>query len=525
MATRSSNNNGFLTKLFNRTAFTENGAISNITTESAVLDYFAKSGTYRDRELEMVFADMNRLWHESPEMTLQIIFYNRMITRNTEGFLESDKVQKGQGNRSEFRKCLIWLAKTHADVLYKNLWLVPVAGCWKDLWHQDLIDVLDHESVFNLIAQGLQDQYNAALLAKYLPKYRSKSNTYNERHIALNAFAKGLMKYMKWNEAQYRKFKSGGKAHDFQRIMCANKWESLQFYTIPGKALFQLVNNKGADRKTALERHDLEYKYLEWTDNQPVAKFTGYVYELMHAVKHNMTAVQQTTIDKQFDGLIALAEMDQKIRENVWCALDTSGSMMAPVANTNAYNICISLGIYFSSLNKGAFKNHVVMFDDGSRVMKLTGTFTQKVRQIQKANTAWGSTNFQSVITEIVRVRKKHPEIPVSDYPSTLIVVSDMQFNPAGSNAQSNYSYAMQRLAEVGLPKIRIVWWYVTGRGSDFPSNMNDKDVVMIGGFDGSIISTLIGEKVAHKSNQESLTAYEAMQKALNQEVLQQFVV
>ena len=39
-----------------------------------------------------------------------------------------------------------------------------------------------------------------------------------------------------------------------------------------------------------------------------------------------------------------------------------------------------------------------------------------------------GSTNFQSVVDEIVRIRKSNPNIPLEDYPSTLLVVSDMQF-------------------------------------------------------------------------------------------------
>ena len=42
----------------------------------------------------------------------------------------------------------------------------------------------------------------------------------------------------------------------------------------------------------------------------------------------------------------------------------------------------MSLGIYFSTLNEGPFKDHVVMFDDVSRVLKLAGTFTDKARQI-----------------------------------------------------------------------------------------------------------------------------------------------
>jgi hypothetical protein len=32
--------------------------------------------------------------------------------------------------------------------------------------------------------------------------------------------------------------------------------------------------------------------------------------------------------------------------------------------------------------------------------------------------TAWGSTNFQSVIDLLVRIRRDHPTIPIADYPA-----------------------------------------------------------------------------------------------------------
>jgi len=515
--------NKFLKALHSFNTFTENGALSHSTSGSAVLDYFAKCGTYRDRDLEVVFADMSRMWAESPLRTLQVIFYNRMISRVAKGMVASEKVQSGQGNRSEFRASLVWLAKFKPAVLYANLWLVPVAGAWKDLWHEELIDSLDLTKVYALIAAAMEDDYNQELLAKYLPRIRSKSNCYNERHEQLNKFAFGLIKVLKWSPSQYRKFKASGKAHGFQRQMCSGQWKDLQFNQIAGKALFQLVNNRGKDGKTTIERHAIEADYVQWISAQPTAKFTGYVYELMKAVNAKMTIAQKITVDKQFDGLINLAKADEKNTENVWCALDTSGSMTMKVANTSAYDICVSLGVYFSTLNEGAFKDQVIMFDSLSRVLQLSGSFSDKVTQIQSANTAWGSTNFQSVIDEIVRVRKQNPSIPVAEFPTTLVVVSDMQFNPVNGNTQTNYQRAMQKLASVGLPSIRIVWWWVTGRGEDFPNQMDNEGLVMIGGFDGTIISKLLGEEVKVQNTgqaKKQLTAFEAMLKALDQEVL-----
>jgi hypothetical protein len=329
---------------------------------------------------------------------------------------------------------------------------------------------------------------------------------------------------LNWTPVQYRKFKSSGTAHQFQQQISNRLFDQIDFKKVPGKALHQMVNVAREDGSTFIERHNIDMKYLKWIKSQPVAKFTGYVYELMKTVSASISLAQKHTVDKQFEGLIRLAEAEETQQENVWCALDTSGSMQTAVADTTAFDICISLGVYFSTLIKGAFQDHVIMFDKVSRVKKLSGTFSDKVLQLTKEQTAWGSTNFQSVIDTIVKMRRIQPDIPIADYPTTLVVVSDMQFNPAGS-MKTNYETAMRKLKQVGLSEIRIVWWWVTGRGQDFPSTLDDKGTILIGGFDGTIISQLIGKDVQSSKQDGQIGKvqsgpYEAMQRALDQEVL-----
>src|SRR4051812_12816434 len=90
--------------------FTENGAMSHGTTGAALLDYFAKAGTVPQRPQADVDRDCERLWAESPQIALMVLFYGRIVTRRSQGLgFEAEEVQKGQGNRDEFRKALIWL--------------------------------------------------------------------------------------------------------------------------------------------------------------------------------------------------------------------------------------------------------------------------------------------------------------------------------------------------------------------------------------------------------------------------------
>lgn len=527
--------NGFLEALQSHDWFTENGAVSHSTTGDAVLDYFSKSATYSGRDPVEVAGSLSRSWADSPLLTLTTIFYNRMITRSPSGFATIEKVQSGQGMRDEFRKALKWLHVAHPEALYENLWLVPVVGVWKDLWNYDTVDVLDAQRVYELVERGIADDFNRPLIAKYLPRIRSKSKITQPRHLAFNNWARGLCAELGWSERDYRKFKSDpqNRAHLWQRQMSAGLWEEIDFNSIPGKALFKLVNNAGADEVGALERH-VRDELLAWAESADSVKFTGFVYELVRAARNpKLNWVQRTITDKQFEGLIAAANQDRVgLTENLWCALDTSGSMsVQSVAGTTAFEICVGMGVYFSTLNKGAFHNQVIMFDSTSRIRSLNGSFTDKVQQILSGGWAMGSTNFQSVIDEIVRVRVANPDIPVGDFPTTLLVVSDMQFNPSGeASAETNYEAAMRKLVEVGLPRVRIVWWWVNGRGTDFPAKFDDEGVIMISGFDGSIVSLLLGGDAANSKGSPiagSATAasgvatpVQAMLKALDQPVL-----
>lgn len=528
-------------------ARTWNNAISHSTSGSSILDYFAKCGSYRGRTPAEVSADIASILSEDPILGMKTIFYNRMITRKVKGFHnETEVVQRGQGQRDEFIKSLAWLENNKPELLYNNLWMVPVVGTWKDLWYDSAATgfhyYINPDKVYILVRQGLKSEYHRALLAKYLPKIRSRRNIKNDRHRRLNAWARGLCNFLGWSEAEYRKFKSSPEhnAHLYQRIMCDNSWDDLDFNMIPGKALFNLMSQKGKDRQNVIERHNLEEKYLDWIKSQPVAKFTGYPYELYKAARGEKytnitrTLAQTYTYNKQFDGLIEKATKDvapEILNKGVLCALDTSGSMCSGYwiggvqdVDIAPIDVCVGLGIYFSKLLQGHFKDHVVMFDDNSKFLKLNGEFCDRVDQINRHATAWGGTNFQSVIDEIVRVRRQNPNIPIEDYPQILLVVSDMQFNPSGSQ-KTNYEEAMSKLDAVGLPRMTVIWWQVNGRFTgDVPSKMDDEGTVLISGFDGAIVTAILGgqeEIIDEKTGEKrKLTPYETMVKALDQEIL-----
>jgi len=533
--------NLFIDQLTTKNTTTENGALSHSSTGCSLLDQFGKVATYAKvkRDKNQIHVEMAAIWDENPMLAMKSLFYWRTVTRKNKGSFETENVQKGQGVRYEVFQRLLWVAKNHPKTFYKNLNLIPEFGSWKDLitlWEMDsqLVNIDAIFALYNAVFQSDVENstYHVENIKKYLPTLRSKKNA-NTLHLKkMREFVNAFMKNFGMSEKEYRLFKKEGISHKFQRDICAKNFDQLNFSTIGGKFLPRLtkMNKKG---ETFLKRWGLEDRYIKWIMAKPVANFTGYPYELVSRIKSNYNVVEEMTVNKQFEMLIQTAKKDNgAIKGNVWCALDTSGSMCSSVdgkGQVSAMDVCMSLGIYFSSLNEGAFKDNVIMFDSTSRIQKLAGSFVDKYNALPR--NAMGSTNFQSVIDEIVRVRKANPNIPVTDFPETLLVVSDMQFNPAGNSytdtiygkvnpqkMETNYEVAMKKLESVGLPRITIVWWWVTGRGNDQPVRMDDKGTILVGGFDGSIISTILG---GNKGSKEQMTPMDAMLLALDQELLQ----
>lgn len=524
-------------------ARTENGAVSYYTVGTALLDQFGKAGAYRGRSISDVWSEQERLWAEDSESALKFPFYLRMITRQTNivGGGKTETVQKGQGAKDESFKRLLWIAKYHPDEFYRNLWVLPIVGSWKDLWvllSFDGADYLDHEKFFTVMAQGINDDNHRDLVKKFMPRIRSDKKCTTDWASRTNALAKEFANFAGWSYKEYREFKATGKAHAFQTAICKGLYSDINWNAIPGKALLNLVSGK------FLKNHNLTDGYVEWLKAQPAAKFNGYAFELGRKLRSYQYGgpdlATKITIDKQFDGLVATAKKDGRpIEGNVLCGLDVSASMTWTTldnAGTMPYDVCLALGIYFSELNEGAFHNVVADFSDTCQLRTLSGTFSDKWNYLQRNCRGWGSTNFQGLVDLIVNTRKNHPEMPIEDFPQTLLVVSDMQFNPTGYHSDmrasadleaSNFEAAKAKLSKV-FPKefvdnFKIVWWYCSNRQThDFPSTMEDSGTYVISGYDGAVISFILGGEAKTDKNGKVVqpTMEEVVEAALGQEAL-----
>lgn len=548
-------NNAFVNAVnFKSTTFTENGAVTNVSTGSLIVDQFGKAGNFRGRPIAEVFDDQAKIWAENPEAAMRFPFYLRMITRKVKvnADNETDKVQSGQGARDESFKRLLWIAQEQPEAFYNNIWALPLVGSWKDLWTLMFYDIkenikcLNQKAIFEIIAQGLLCDTHVDLIKKYMPRIKSYSKCKTEWTMVTNELAKAFAAQMGITYKEYNKMKSSGKAHDFQKLICSRNYKDLNWNHIPGRALNLLVSSK------FLSNHGLKDNYTKWIMEQPVAKFTGYVFELAKRLREargsrsyyysrstNIPMELKHTLDAQFKGLVDKARADGKITENVWCCLDTSGSMNQPVKGLKdiyCSDVATSLALFFADLNTGPFHNKVIMFDNVSTPYDMKGeSFCDRIMSLPSVGC--GGTNFQSAVDEIIKIRQQHPEIPLEQYPTTILVVSDMQFNPSNRGyyggsirkQETNYEYSVKSLKKVFpsdfVDNMKFIWWDCVSRygNTDYEGDAITSGCTFFSGFDGSIVSMLLGEDKVIDENTgkaRNLTAEEIVAKALSQEIL-----
>ena len=74
---------------------------------------------------------------------------------------------------------------------------------------------------------------------------------------------------------------------------------------------------------------------------------------------------------------------------------------------------------------------------------------------------------------------------------------------------------------------MKFIWWQVTGRTADVPATLDDSGCYFFSGFDGSIVSLLLGGEMAEKEavTKKQPTMEEMINAALGQEILSYITV
>ena len=440
--------NSLLDALRTRDNFTENGMTTNSSTLNACVDLFFTIGAMRGQDKQRLLANFSKAFNENPLTALRILFWVR-------------DVRGGAGERQIFKDIMLYLVDNHTEALTKNLKHVSEYGRWDDLLV--LFGTKLDKQVKEMIATALNE--NNGLCAKWMPRKGKEA-------IALERF-------MGLKPKEYRKMLVE-KTKVVEQLMCANQWESVTYEHVPSLAM--------ARYSKAFDKHD-QSRFSEYkTGDTKVNASAVYPYDVIKTLRYG----DKDLSIKQWESLPNYM-LDNK--ELLLPVCDVSGSMTTPAgsnSNLTCMDVCISLGLYISERNEGAFKDAFVTFSNTPQLQYLKGKLTDRFTQLENAD--WGmSTNLESVFNLVLNQAKKF-NVPVTEMPTTILIMSDMEFNSAvGGSSLSALDIIREKYESAGYPMPKLVFWNIQSRNAgNYPVQVTDEGTALISGFSPAILKSLL---------------------------------
>lgn len=466
-------------------AYTTNGAKMYATTKSSLLDLFGQIGAMRTRTENDIIKAFDKALVEDELLSTKMLFH----TRDCRG---------GLGERNTFRICLRHLANVKPEIVRKNLQYIPFFGRWDDIL--ELFDTSLKYDALELIQDQLVSDMNGehpSLCAKWMPSVNTSSRKSRET-------ARMMAKYYDISEKDYRKILATlrKRIRIIEREMSARNWSGIDYESVPSQAGILY-------RKAFLKNDNLRYaEYLESLKKgeKKVNASVLFPYEIVRKVQE---AFYHSADDILFDAMWkALPDYIGDTEENAICVVDTSGSMSGlPI------QVAISLGLYCAERLKGAFHNHFITFSAQPTLQEVKGTtLIQKVRNMNSAH--WDmNTNLEAVFNLILRTAVKN-QLPQSDLPTRLFIISDMQFDEAMGNRNNvnDYFFATmkEKFTKAGYEMPNVVFWNVNAVNEAMPITVDERGVQLVSGCSPSTFKSVLANKY--------VSAYDLMLEVLNQE-------
>lgn len=537
---------GFLTTGKKKQAETRSGnnSLKYSTTGDDFVDQFGKLGAYKaPRSFSEIEKDCETLWANNKLLAVCFILYVRMITRVVQLFdgTSTTVSQKGAELVHEGIMRMIWLASKAPRTFMKNIGLFISVGSWKDIitmLQYDLVyhgwdnKVLNWQEMGDLILSGLKNEKTSELVKKYLPQIKAESACKTVEAQADTMIAKwicsllygsseGLTGTLKArNYKKYRKLKSSGTAHEWQKLISQKKFKEIDFNAIHGRALNKLVRGK------FLNNQGLTAAYEKWvTKDETKVKYTGFVHELFCKLPGALSQIprhEQETINKQFDTTVQKAK-DTPTGTRLIVVRDTSGSMGSKATGTEmrSGDIAKAIALYFSALMEGPFANAWIEFHSKAVMHEWKGN-TPLEKWFNDGSSYNGTTNFMDVISLFCRIKAENPGLKESEFPTGIVCISDGNFNP-GMLGKTNVDSARLVLQRAGFSAqfcrdfIIALWdipngYYHGSPKQNFETFGDVPNVFYMSGYSASIVSFLLSGKATN--------AAELFAEAMNQEVL-----
>lgn len=445
---------------------TENGAQSYSSSLSALVDLFSLGGAYRTRSESDTKNLFIQAFNEDKELATKCLFYLR-------------DVRGGQGERKFFRTNLpILLDNVTSEQREKLCSLVAEYGRWDDL----LTVYTKYTEAKNVILRSFMYEVEAlregredlTIMAKWMPSI----NTSSKDSVKL---AKMIAKDLHMTHKEYRQTLSKLRAQIdvVERKMSANKWEDINLGGLPSQARVLY--------KTALYKHLPEKmaSYIRAVEKGEanINTATLYPYQIFEKV-YNQQVEHPEYYETLWKNLPNYVKGDQK----AIVVADTSGSMYGtPIC------IALSLALYFAERNVGPFANKFISFSTKPKLQSIPeGNLSYKIASMQDAECEWFMNTDIDKVFKLILDAAKRSDVKPEDVPSTIYIVSDMEFDECVKGNSTNFEFAKKKFAEAGIKLPQIVFWNVRARNDTLPVRQSEKGVTLVSGCSPSVFKNVV---------------------------------
>ncbi len=442
--------------------FTENGAISNRSTLSNILDFYFHVSARRGQDNTNLFA---KAYSEDKTLALKAAFNMRDI-------------RAGKGERNSFKQVLVYLYENDKPTFEKIVELVPFYGRWTDI-----LPFVDNVVVRNAVVAQLRTDRNSknpSLLAKWMPSQNASS----KETIAL---ANKWIKVLSMTPREYRKMLTElrKKLVLVETLMSAGEFGKINYEHVPSRASMLL---RKAFSKRDAERYVAYLEAVKKGDKKINAS-TLYPHELVAKYLQYRYGSVDETVEAQWKALPNYCEDGEN--QNAITVVDVSSSMSGlPM------QIAIALGLYIAERTVGAFHDYFITFSQHPTLERVVGnSLCEKVKNLSQAD--WGgNTNLQKVVDLILNTAV-HNKVSQDEMPKKLYIVSDMQFDSA-MGRYSNFDAMKRKYAAAGYEFPVIVFWNVDSRHDETPATADDRGAFLVSGYSPTAFKDTINAKATN---------------------------
>lgn len=482
----------------NEKTTTTNGAISYKTTGSALLDLNNSVPLLRNKAIEYlssgnlialdtIYSLFKKSIQEDANYTIKWLMYLRDING-------------GLGERSSYRLILTEIANNVPELIFALLQTkqLQVLGRFDDLVY--VWDTTTNKSSKDYILSCLKYQLSedilhdkkgesVSLLAKWLP---SENTTSRKTRQLATRFRKAL----EMSSKSYRRVLSTLRKNIdvVERKMSSNQWGEINYQGVTSKANLIYRN--------AFMKHDEERrtKYLEDLSNGDVKINAGKMY-LYDITSKYSNMLHRGVVDDTLEALWNAQEVPKDYND-ILVVRDGSGSMTTSAFGTSVsvLDIADALTIYTSQHNKSEYyKDKFITFSSSPKVVDLSGcsTLYTKLSRLKDYDD-WSTTNVEIVFDLILETSVKN-KVDAKDLPSTVLVVSDMQFNSAmGTNFNNDtlFEKIANKFEAHGYKLPKLVFWNVASYNDTVPLQKNDNGLVIMSGFSKNNIDMILHDNL-----------------------------